>query len=195
MGMCHSTGGRVTCLQALPANLPASQAWWQGRPRLPTSSQAGPVDPQTQSRGTFGQKVPRPQAGFGPPTSSGPSLLSSLPPKLLAQAHSSSGGRERPLSLLLRETPFSRFTFIFDWRARTPHSRCAPPSRQVVRARPCWHRDFRSGGSWREAPPGAPSGCTWLSPQGRGRMDRLTVRSSAVTQALPLLGMPVSSCL
>lgn len=82
-------------LPAYPTHqlLPRSQALWQGRPSLPTSALAGPVDPQTQSCDTFGQKLPQPQAGFGPPASSGPSLLSSLLPKLLAQVHSSSGGR------------------------------------------------------------------------------------------------------
>lgn len=103
MGVCHRALGLVTCLQTLPANLPPSQAWWQRRPSLPAFFQAGPIDPQTQSQGTFGQKVPPPKAGFGPPASSGPSLPSSLPPKLLAQAHSSSSGGRMAIVLLLKE--------------------------------------------------------------------------------------------
>lgn len=148
-------------LPAYPTHqlLPRSQALWQGRPSLPTSAQAGPVDPQTQSCGTFGQKLPQPQAGFGPPASSGPSLLSSLPPKLLVQAHSSSRERAATVpSALRKKCPpvVSRSPLI---RAPTPCRRCRPAVQAGVSRSALLTPGLLV---WRLLEGGSPRGSPWL---------------------------------
>lgn len=164
--VCHRAVGRVICPQTLPSSLPPPRAWWrQGRPSLPACSQAGPiVDPQT-SQGTLGQKVPRPKAGVGPPASAGPSLLSSLPPKLGAQAHSSSGERTATVPSAQRKRCPSVASRSPLERAE-PCSRCPTVQGGVFMLRPA---DARTSGP--EAPGGSGQGLplsTCGSPRGRG---------------------------
>lgn len=97
VGGCHGPVAQGTPLD--PAgHLPPSQAWWQGRtssgPIVPTSPQAGPVNPK-------GRRDPSPRQGLALSSHLRP-LLAVLPqPKLLAKAHDSSReGRGWPVTPL-----------------------------------------------------------------------------------------------
>lgn len=89
--MCGTApwGGRPACIPHPPAASPFSGLV----ARKAEPSHLRPSWSRRPSNPVLRHFRAKASPGFGPPASSGPSLLSSLLPKLLAQVHSSSGGR------------------------------------------------------------------------------------------------------